>query len=316
MFDTDKARDWLLEYMKKTGYSSEKIAAVKRAPKTYFPNTAGWIARILMNGNQLPNLEYIESRIDYLADLGSKSDDVTQPDDKPVVNIQERTRAKNNQVISDIEYQIDHNFLTFEVYDYLKANEITPTAAAAVREYYVKIRDEVCDGSEEVAELYGKKLKEHIKFWNGFIDDCDRFIGNVKASKVRKPREKKMKSAIDLVKDLKYKKDFPELKLSSVNPAEIVGASQVWLYNVKYKKLTKLNATSTSGFNVKGTTIDGVDIENSTSKTLRKPDVALKELLVAGKVTLRKFMDGIKAVDSPVTGRCNEDTVIVRVVKG
>jgi hypothetical protein len=51
------------------------------------------------------------------------------------------------------------------------------------------------------------------------------------------------------------------------------------------------------------------------SKGLRKPDVTIKALFGAGKVSLRKFMDDIKTVESKPNGRINQDTILLRVIK-
>jgi len=48
---------------------------------------------------------------------------------------------------------------------------------------------------------------------------------------------------------------------------------------------------------------------------LRKPEVTLPEVLKGGKVALRNLLDGVKAVESPLTGRVNGDTILVRILK-
>ena len=52
----------------------------------------------------------------------------------------------------------------------------------------------------------------------------------------------------------------------------------------------------------------------SIQKTLRKPTEQLKEFKDAGKVKLRKYMDDIKTTDTKLNGRCNPDTVLLKVV--
>ena len=41
----------------------------------------------------------------------------------------------------------------------------------------------------------------------------------------------------------------------------------------------------------------------------------MPEILNGGKVTLRNFMDGIRAVESPLNGRLNADIILLKVVK-
>ena len=64
---------------------------------------------------------------------------------------------------------------------------------------------------------------------------------------------------------------------------------------------------------IKGTTIIGFEDNISIQKTLRKPDEQLKEFKTIGKVKLRKFLDEIKTVDTKLNGRCNPDTLLLKV---
>jgi len=64
---------------------------------------------------------------------------------------------------------------------------------------------------------------------------------------------------------------------------------------------------------VKGTTIIGFDENLSIQKTLREPADQLKEFKSAGKVALRKFLDEINTTDIKLNGRCNPDTVLLKV---
>ena len=45
-----------------------------------------------------------------------------------------------------------------------------------------------------------------------------------------------------------------------------------------------------------------------------EPAEQLKEFKEAGKVKLRKYMDEIKTTDTKLNGRCNPDTVLLKVI--
>jgi hypothetical protein len=53
----------------------------------------------------------------------------------------------------------------------------------------------------------------------------------------------------------------------------------------------------------------------SVQKKLRKPEVTLPEVLKAGKVAIRNILPDIRAVESPLTGRLNTDTILLRILK-
>lgn len=316
MYEQDQARDWLLEYMKKTtDFVKGDIEAVKRLPKHDIPTTVGWIARILMNGNKLENLDYFKNRIAELIVRGKKSNDnEAVVIERPTVNVHERAAAKIDLLITDIEEQLDED-PNFSIYDFLKSREATVQAANAIKDRYTPILEEVLSDDPQVKESFGKNLKSQQKFWQSFIDDCDRYAGNKKATKVRKPRAKKQKSAVEVIKNLKFQKEYLPLKIVSVNPADIIGAQQLWVYNTKYKKLTRYDALGPAGISVKGTTLTGFDTEKSVTKILRKPDVVIANLLSAGKIALRKIMSDLKTAETEATGRINSDTILLRVIK-
>lgn len=316
MHDQEQAREWLLEYMKKSGFERTQIADVRRCPKYAVPTTIGWQARIMMNGNKLSesSMNFFNQRLDDIFRMASHIKDETEVAvEKPTVNIQDRVQAKIYQLITDCEEAVD-TVPNLNIYEWLTAKEATPLAAAAIREFYADwSTDHEPDEFDTRAEK--KARLEQKKFWEDFVAAVDRYINNKKAVKIRKPREKKVKSAVDLVKNLKFQKEDSALKLVSVHPSEVVGCNQLWVYNTKYKKLTQYISMSPNGIQVKGTTLTGWDIESSVSKSLRKPEITTAEVLKAGKVTLRSLMSDLKTTSSSPNGRINEQTILLRAIK-
>jgi hypothetical protein len=137
----------------------------------------------------------------------------------------------------------------------------------------------------------------------------------VVAKTVRKPRKKKEKPASVVVSKLKYKEKDETYNVVSVDPKQIVGANQLWVFNSKYRTLAVYNAMGPAGLNVKGSTLTGWDEKTSVVKTLRKPTEQLNRLKDGGKIVLRKFMDEIKCKPKTATGRINKDVVLVRIIK-
>jgi hypothetical protein len=317
MFEQEETRDWLFEYLKKNEYAKSDIAAIRKLPKYKVTKTACSVARILLNGNVLPekNLVYFRNTIQSLIEAGNLiKEEVKDESAEKVVSIQERTQAKIQALLTECEEAVD-NDSQLNIYEWLKGKEATSQAATAICDYYSKwIKDFEYEDEHETRSEKKARL-ERLKYWQQFVYDCERYVGNKKVAKVRKPREKKQKSAVDLVKSLKYQKEFPQLKIVSVNPAEVIGSQQLWTYNTKYKKLTRYDAVGPSGIQVKGTTLIGFDIDKSITKSIRKPEIAIQQLLVAGKVSLRKFMDDIKTNETKPNGRINSDTVLLRVIK-
>jgi hypothetical protein len=318
MATDDHSREWFFTYVKKN-YTKTEVAALRKLPKWKISKTLGNVARILLNGNKLPqkNMDYFDNSVKDLVKVSAVVREEVEEAPKTTIDIQARIRARANSLITMVEEEIDSvmDGGTLDVYSFLQKHEVTPQVAGYIRDYYLPTKEELELDDEQVKEAYGKKLKFWRTFYCTLIADCDRFINNKKAVKIRKPREKKVKSAVDVVKNIKYQKQEPSLKIVSVHPTEIVGCSQLWVYNTKYKKLTQYISMSPNGLQVKGTTLIGYDPELSISKSLRKPEITTAELLKAGKVAIRTFMADLKTTPSAPNGRINEQTILLRVIK-
>jgi hypothetical protein len=128
----------------------------------------------------------------------------------------------------------------------------------------------------------------------------------------RKARVKKAPSKEKVVSKLKYLREDKTLKLVSISPADIIGAQELWVYNVKTRKLGKYVAAQFQELGVKGTSITGYDESKSVSKTLRKPEEKLRDFAKATKVQLRKFLDEIRATESRLNGRIGADVLLLK----
>lgn len=177
---------------------------------------------------------------------------------------------------------------------------------------------------QQLKEGYAHVKKADIKKYRAAIErlmtELDFIIDKAKAT--RKPRKAKPRSADKIVEKLKFCKADPKYNLASINPVDIVGANELWVFNIKTRKLGKYVAANIdptgvgrpgSGLQVKGTTIIGFNEAESIQKTLRKPELQLKEFKEAGKVKLRKFLEEINTTDTKLNGRCNPDTVLLKV---
>ena len=118
-------------------------------------------------------------------------------------------------------------------------------------------------------------------------------------------------SATRLVKSLKYQQEFSELKLVSINPEKIIGATELWVFNTRYNRLGVYRAVnSVRGFSVKGCTIQHFDENESVQKTARKPKDAVN---VLNKRSLKAMFKTMKTKEQPLTGRINAQTILLGV---
>ena len=239
---------------------------------------------------------------------------------KPKPSIQDRINEQVNTFIGEIEGKVD-DFVNsdfkdkYDCYAHLQDMGCKAVHARKMRELYMTQYNESVDvfnGDDEyLSEAFGhlkpKYQEKMMHFFGVIIDDIERLIKNATAQ--RKPRKVKAKSASKLVKSLKYQTEHPDLKLVSINPEKIIGASELWTYNTKYNRLGVYYAqNSVRGFSVRGCTIQDFDEQTSTQKTARKPEDALSKLT---KQSLRKKMKDMKTKDQTVTGRINSQTILL-----
>lgn len=318
------ARKFLREYIKKNRPADLKD--FDKVPDKEIRPTYGWIARILSKGATLSNY-HVENFNNYILSI-------LKPITAPVVqktvivsnrvSIQDAMNEKIANYIGTLEGAYD-DYITdgteFSLEADMKSKEIPQAYVTKIEEWAKnKLREwnEIVEGKDtqlnEAFSHYTKTSKKDVaKFFASMIQDCEKYGAFKKAN--RKPRTTRQKTPAQQIKNLKYKTKDDELNISSVNPMDIVGASAVWLFNTKNRKLSVYRTDSGQGIQVKGSALQNYDPEISETKTLRKPAEQIKELIGAGKVQLRKFMDTIKTKGGEVNGRVNADMVIVRVTK-
>lgn len=307
-------------------------------------------------GSKKPISEFLKKRIEAAIEVGSKVVEVKQEEEKAegkkyVPTIQERIRDQSYEMAEPIDEWLegwvnDKNTFDPSGFDFKKYfQKIQPSQAHArkMRSYWEmelvdfdelermptagqlkKKSEHEQDMWAQLKEGYNHLKKSDIAKYRKAIEvvnaELDFIIDQAKAT--RKPRKAKPKSADKLVAKLKFNKADQKYSLASVDPTTIIGASELWVFNVKTRKLGKYVASNIdpkgmgragTGLSVKGTTIIGFDEKLSIQKTLRKPEEQLKAFKSAGKVALRKFLDDIATTDTKLNGRCNPDTVLIKV---
>lgn len=315
-YDPDTSKKFAIDYLSEINYDRATVAKLKKVDAAFFGNL-GYSFRIISTGYQLPteSMTYVWKRVKELAN--------TVVVQEPVVRTS-GTNSKADSIIADFEDVIDYfvlgEFDTFDVVDYLKANNVTAAVSSRVADYYQPLAAELAEAvsgrDNDLREAYGHWDKNRLlAYFNLVKAIVMAALGQeVAVKKERKPRAKKVKPPSVLAAKVQYLKASTEYKIKSVPPERIVGANQVWLFNVKYRTLTVLNSANSAGLTIKGTTVLNFDEETSIAKRLRKPEPVLTSVLESGKVALRKIMDAIKTTALIANGRIGKDTVILKVM--
>ena len=334
----------VLKWMATAGCSKEDITAFKKTKDNRCNGTMGAIASCLLRGMPAVRADFNDGRdtalwlsnaITQVTNEGTHDVDeealAAKEVDKPAVytpSIQERVKEAAYRMTEEIEdaiegFQADpENFdpKAFKMLNLLKGKEVKAAHARIIKGFYERDLaelEELASGKadEQLKEGYSHRSKKQIKsliaFYQEIMSACDMLAQEAKVN--RKPRKTKVIPAEKIVAKLKYMKTNEPLKLVSVNPTDIIGAGELWIYNTKNRKLGKYVAKEFNTLNVKGTTITNFDEFKSVCKTLRKPEEKLKEFKAAGKIQLRKFLDDINATDTKMNGRLNEDIILLKI---
>ena len=91
-----------------------------------------------------------------------------------------------------------------------------------------------------------------------------------------------------------------------------MGASTIWIYDTKRRKLCNYVSEFSGSIDVKGTTLIGVNPKLCSCKTLRKPEEQLKHFeATRGKEAVKKWYDNIRCKPQVLRPRLNANMVIL-----
>jgi hypothetical protein len=314
--DKRDARVYMRTYLKNFDKSGEAAKKFEDVPDAHFISTYGWLARIVTNGGSLRG-DHQDNFTKYVSSMLLISYPKKQVvvEEAPRPSVQDYMKEKAKEYIGELEGVID------DLYNDLKLKQIPKPYCTDIEQWvtkkikeYVSVYDSTdTDTKEGYSNLGKRKLMSLVKTLQQFEEDLQKYSDFKKAN--RKIRQKKVKPPSVQVAKMKYKKEDTEARVTSIHPSEMVGATQVWVYNSKYKKLAVYRTESSLGIQVKGSTLQNYDPEMCEQKVVRRPEAFLPVVLSATKVKLRKIMEDLTTKGSDVNGRINEECIILRAIK-
>ena len=256
--------------------------------------------------------------------LLAKNEDTSAKSNVVVLTPLQRYQAKlNDTILTDLD-ELEDLWIggeepDFDLYNRFRYHGLTGKAAEPVRKIlegwlldfndaYHKRCDQAVEGYSHIKRSVMRRRIKHVEL---MLADCDKLkAASAATRKVRKPR---VKSADKQVVKMRYKKEDKDFKIVSINPISIVGAMRLYVFNAKTREITEYVSGSTSGFSVRGTTLQAVDLENSRKIRLRKPDDFLP--IVQSK-TIKQIDNAWKKLttkESKPNGRINDDCILIKV---
>lgn len=262
--------------------------------------------------------------------------------------IQDRLAEKTNELLGELEGEYDLVIQgqnpTYRPFDFFKGKEVVATQLNKYVQVFSERKqelelaqdyaqhfkgnktwsDEIHDDPElaeqlQLAEAYRHYTAKDYKRIFAWIDDLlgavEQYRNLKKATKSARrvsPQVQAKRNATKAAK-VKYLKADNTYSLASVSPAAVLGATELWVFNVKTRKLGKYVAQDYQTLDFSGTSVKNFNPSKSFAKTLRKPQEQLRDFSKAGKVALRKFLEDIRATETKLSGRINTDTILLKV---
>jgi len=325
------AKDMLCQYLE-INHRAKDAKTMRGIPDSQIRLTPAWVCRMTLIGLQLN--EHEQGIIDeQIADMlkvkqEAKRDkaEVAAEGVAAKLTIQDHLREKVSECAGELEGMFDEFIKAgakmtadWKPIAQIRGMNVSPNMVGTISDVWkIKLAEfeEVLEGAdadlvEGYSHLTKNQIKQCVKFIEQVIADCGNYVQIKKVE--RKPRAKKAVSPERVSAKFKYLKEFTELKLTSVAPAQLVNAAEAWLYDTKKRKLIHVMADTHIGtFSVRGSAVVGFDTMATVQKTLRKPAEQIKELSAGGKPAARKVFKDIKATETKWNGRGNENLIILK----
>jgi len=334
----------VIDWMGRNGYNKDTIQAFKKTKDNRCSQTVGAIASCLIKGmpakregfNQgRDTTEWLKEQITLIIEAGKNDiEEVevvkTEKAVVPVITIQDRIRDQAVQMSDELDAAIDSWIINpeefdpkaFKILNLLRGKGAKAAQARYIKSFFAKgmaelhelasgnADDQLREGYKHVSR---KNVNKLIAFYESIAQACDQIAAEAKV--LKKVRSKKVKPAEELVKKLKFRTTEDKLGVVSVHPAQLIGAQGAVVYNTKTRKIGIYVSKTSNGLGVKGTSITEFT-EKSFQKTLRKPEVQLKEFKDQNtQKRVETWFGKIKATETVLNGRMNEEIMILRVFK-
>lgn len=330
---TKDLREDVFTWMAKNGYTPAEIEAAK-ARKAMLVMTDCALARLAHRGSVLPQktILHLRDRVNNLLHgrVVEEEDDVDEEGNiveekakskkvSPRVHAERRAERVNAQLIEHIDATIDAmakgGERTFDTaYSLFNKVEPGPISLQFIADWVQKEMGWINDAYKNPSEYIFTKsqLKAFMALYKDVYDEADKRLNTKKQRKPRKPKARNISKAVSKVR---YMAESKIAKVKSVDPTNIIGATEVWVFNETFRKLGVYKAAEGKVLDISRSSIVNFDENHSIEKRCRKPAEVCAQVLTSMKAGLKRILPTIKAQENVLSGRLTPNTVIVRCIK-
>lgn len=313
--DNKEKRKWVLSAYPKLKFNIDL--------SDYWYRTLGTLIRIRDNGNALSDvhLERIEKEIKFLTKAPTKRKAVVLENtaEQKASNIQLAMDEKVSQFLAEFNGLVDEYCVsksTVYVDRLVNSMGIRGPMIKKVLSKVESIMEELSvaiEGTDKyITEGYSNFKKAELKKLLGIYQTLVASLSQAKVTAVRKPRKVKIKPPAVIAKNVKFALENVDLGLKTIVPARVVGNTEVWLFNAKYRRLFCYKSLDGTTLTWKGSALLNWDKEKSIVKAIKKTE-ELKGMVNQGTRVWTKYMKDQKTKPGILNGRCNDETLILAV---
>lgn len=290
--------------------------------------TAAKLIRMAHRGFYLPYKErkYLVKEIRKVLKSSPKNEESSEDSSKKKPNIQTFITAKIRRIKGEIDCQFDEFIVSGyknnsrSIFSILTNPETTIPVTRkkdliAFSEYYLSEFQKAYENRLPFVEGYShmskRELKASIGWWEQAITDISLFGKEKMALRKKKMTVPKPSSVV--VGKLKYLKEFKALNLKSIDPVKIIGATDLWVYSTRLRKLSHYVALPNTTLDVRGTKIVNLDTQKSIQKILRRPAEQLKQFDIYKKPGVSKWFSNIHAVSTVARPSLTPDSILLKI---
>ena len=305
---------WTLEYLGLTDQPKDFIKQISQIRDAeIYP--VGSICRMLSRGAGLPAtmLPRALGRLNELIKLGHFAE---KAESKPI-KLPDFMEPMAESALAVVENTMERirkgkiknaNAIVFTWAEKLTPVQLRPLIKEC-RDEAAELRAALAAEDEQLVEAYAYLSPANKKVAIAFLD-------RVIALKPAAPAKPKAPIRSDkMVAKLLFSQRDEETGIHSIDPEELVGATQLWVYNSRTRKIGVYYAGGSDGLAVHRTTMLGYNASTSMMKVLRHPKEMLAQFNRQPSAKASQFFDKLKTVGKPINDRINRDTVLLKAVR-
>lgn len=303
----DKLRSWALDYAKQFHPVHHEALKDSLIPSYDFHHV-GILSHLVMIGFKLDKGDKAKIA-QYLGELVDVAPKYAAPKAITKVSLQDRLTAAASARCAELDGMID-GFISdgavINVKAFMITNSVSGPIVATVRSHVKGLLDDLRElskpGVQKDPQLVEGYKNLTAKQRHTLIDELGVLFNAAVAVTKRKP-----KSPSQQVKHIPFLKSESALGLKSIDPTKLVGAKEVWTYNVQTRTITVMRGSLV----VDGTVLRGLDKNTSLFKKVRNPRKYFHRLGRSAETLNARFLREKTLERTGVTGRLGKKVMIL-----